>query len=95
MVSTLQGRKIFDLDGELYHRIPHHSFQAPYPFQLIREHGDLIFGDGVSSAVELFGMTGHTRTLLDGFGHLAKNLCLHGEIPDGDGSRSRMSVSGE
>ena len=81
VASALQGRKIFDLGVELYHGMPHHPFHAPFSFQLMREHGDLTFGDGVSSAVELFGMTGHTGTHLDGFGHFAKNLCLHGGIP--------------
>lgn len=80
VISCLQGRKVFDLGMELYPGMPHHQFHAPFTFQLIREHGDLVFGSGVSSAVELFGMTGHTGTHLDGLGHFAKNLCLHGGI---------------
>jgi len=80
VTTILQGRQVFDLGVELYHGMPHHQFHAPFSFQLIREHGDMMFGDGVSSAVELFGMTGHTGTHLDGLGHFAKDLCLHGGI---------------
>ena len=80
ILACLQGRTVYDLGVELYPGMPHHPFHAPFTFQLMREHGDLVFGGGVSSAVELFGMTGHTGTHLDGLGHFAKNLCLHGGI---------------
>ena len=80
ILACLQGRTVYDLGVELYPGMPHHPFHAPFTFQLMREHGDLVFGGGVSSAVELFGMTGHTGTHLDGLGHFAKNLCLHSGI---------------
>jgi kynurenine formamidase len=54
-------------------------------YQMLRTHGDLMYGDGVTAAVDLFGMSCHTGTHLDGLGHFAKNLCLHGGVPVAQG----------
>jgi kynurenine formamidase len=50
-------------------------------YQMLRTHGDLMYGDGVSAAVDIFGMSCHTGTHLDGLGHFARNLCLRGGVP--------------
>ena len=81
VASFLRGRKVFDLGMELYHGMPHHPMHSPFMYQMIRKHGDLMYGDGVSAAVDLFGMSCHTGTHLDGLGHFAKNRCLHGGVP--------------
>lgn len=70
-------RRVFDLGMELYHGMPHHPFHAPFMYEMAREHGDLVFGQGVTSAYDVFGMSCHTGTHFDGLGHFAKNLCLH------------------
>ena len=81
LAGLLQGRKVFDLGMELYHGMPHHPMHSPFMYQMLRTHGDLMYGDGVSAAVDLFGMCCHTGTHLDGLGHFAKNLCLRGGVP--------------
>ena len=85
LAGLVQGRKVFDLGMELYHGMPHHPMQSPFVYQMIREHGDLVYGEGVTAAVDIFGMSCHTGTHLDGFGHFAKNLCLYGGVPAGEG----------
>jgi kynurenine formamidase len=78
VAGLLRGRKIFDLGVELFPGMPHVPTHSPFMYQMVREHGDLMYGEGVSAAVDIFGMSCHTGTHLDGLGHFAKNLCLHG-----------------
>ncbi|MEK7220171.1 MAG: cyclase family protein, partial [candidate division NC10 bacterium] len=80
LAGLLQGRTVFDLGMELYHGMPHHPMHSPFMYQMLRTHGDLVYGEGVTAAVDLFGMSCHTGTHLDGLGHFAKNLCLHGGV---------------
>ena len=81
LAAVLHGRKVFDLGMELYHGMPHHPLHSPFMYQMLRTHGDLMYGDGVTAALDMFGMNCHTGTHLDGLGHFAKNLCLHGGVP--------------
>jgi kynurenine formamidase len=85
VAKILAGRRIFDLGVELYPGMPHHPRHSPFMYQMLRMHGDLMYGDGVTAAVDLFGMSTHTGTHLDGLGHFAKNLCLHGGVPVAEG----------
>lgn len=70
---------------ELYRGMPHHPMHSPFLYQMLRTHGDLMYGDGATAAVDIFGMSCHTGTHLDGLGHFAKNLCLHGGVPVSEG----------
>jgi kynurenine formamidase len=85
LTAVLRGRKIFDLGVELFPGMPHVPLHSPFMYQMVREHGDLMYGDGVSAAVDIFGMSCHTGTHVDGLGHFAKNLCLHGGVPAAQG----------
>ena len=79
--GVLRGRRVFDLGMDLYHGMPNHPMHSPFMYQMLRTHGDLIQGENVTVAVDVFGMSCHTGTHLDGLGHFAKNGCLHGGIP--------------
>jgi kynurenine formamidase len=85
LAELFRGRKLFDLGVELYHGMPHHPMHSPFMYQMLRIHGDLVYGEGVTAAVDLFGMSCHTGTHLDGLGHFAKDMCLHGGISAGEG----------
>jgi Predicted metal-dependent hydrolase len=87
VAGFLRGRKVFDLGVELFPGMPHVPTHSPFMYQMVREHGDLMYGEGVSAAVDIFGMSCHTGTHLDGLGHFAKNLCLHGGQPVSGGTR--------
>jgi kynurenine formamidase len=92
LAGTLRGRKVFDLGVELYHGMPHHPMHSPFMYQMLRTHGDLLYGDGVTAAVDIFGMSCHTGTHLDGLGHFAKNLCLHGGVPVDQGQSKTEGI---
>jgi kynurenine formamidase len=85
VAEILRGRKVFDLGVELFPGMPHVPTHSPFLYQMVREHGDMMYGDGVSAAVDIFGMSCHTGTHLDGLGHFAKHLCLHGGTPAAEG----------
>ena len=93
VADLLRGRKIFDLGVELFPGMPHVPTHSPFMYQMVREHGDLMYGEGVSAAVDIFGMSCHTGTHLDGLGHFAKNLCLHGGQPAPDGQSKAGGLS--
>ncbi len=93
VADVLRGRKIFDLGVELFPGMPHVPTHSPFVYQMVREHGDLMYGEGVSAAVDIFGMSCHTGTHLDGLGHFAKNLCLHGGQPAAEGQSKTAGLS--
>ena len=90
--SLLRGRKVLDLGVELFPGMPHVPTHSPFLYQMVREHGDMMYGDGVSAAVDIFGMSCHTGTHQDGLGHFAKHLCLHGGTPAAEGANA-ISIS--
>jgi kynurenine formamidase len=92
LAGLLQGRKVFDLGMELYHGMPHVPIHSPFLYEMVREHGDLMYGEGVSAAVDIFGMSCHTGTHLDGLGHFAKNLCLRGGQPAAEGQSKTEGI---
>lgn len=96
LAALLSGRRLFDLGVELYPGMPHVPLHSPFLYQMVREHGDLMYGEGVSAAVDIFGMSCHTGTHLDGLGHFAKDLCLHGGVPaaEGQGKLTGLTTCG-
>ncbi len=92
LAALLAGRKVFDLGMELYHGMPHHPMHSPFMYQMLRTHGDLMYGEGVTAAVDIFGMSCHTGTHLDGLGHFAKNLCLRGGVPVDQGQSKTEGI---
>lgn len=93
LAGLLAGRKVFDLGMELYHGMPHHPMHSPFMYQMLRMHGDLMYGEGVTAAVDIFGMSCHTGTHLDGLGHFAKNLCMRGGIPVDQGQSKTEGIT--
>jgi len=93
VADLLRGRTVFDLGVELFPGMPHVPTHSPFLYQMVREHGDLMYGEGVSAAVDIFGMSCHTGTHLDGLGHFAKNLCLHGGQPAAEGQSKTGGLS--
>jgi len=94
LAGFFAGRKAFDLGVELFPGMPHVPTHSPFMYQMVREHGDLMYGEGVSAAVDIFGMSCHTGTHLDGLGHFAKNLCLHGGRSAAEGQSKTGGLSG-
>lgn len=76
--GLLQGSKTYDLGLTLHNGMPHHPRHTPFMYAMVRKHGDWMYPENVSSAVDMFVCSGHTGTHLDGLGHYTRNLTLHG-----------------
>jgi len=90
--ELVRGRKVFDLGVELFPGMPHVPTHSPFMYQMVRTHGDLMYGQGVTAALDIFSMSCHTGTHLDGLGHFAKDLCLYGGIPADQGQSKTEGI---
>lgn len=70
---------VYDLAQPLKHGIPHLPVHPPYAFTLTKEHGEVVYQDGVSAASELVSLGGHVGTHVDGLGHISKDGRIHGD----------------
>jgi kynurenine formamidase len=77
----LEHAKTYDLGVPLQAGIPHGPSHSPYLFSLIKQHGQVTFRGGVSSATDVFSMGTHVGTHMDALGHVSKEGRLHGAIP--------------
>lgn len=80
LTGLIKSGKVYDLGQPLYPGIPHHPLHPPFGYVMARQHGDVIFSEGASSANDLFTFGGHTGTHLDAVGHISKNGKLFGGI---------------
>jgi kynurenine formamidase len=74
------GQRIYDLAQPLEPGIPHHPSHPPYAFTLTKQHGEVMYPDGVSASSELLCLGGHVGTHVDGLGHVSKHGRIHGDL---------------
>ena len=65
--------RAYDLAHALHVGMARHPNHPAFTFSLIRRHGDVLIGNGITVAAETFSMGGHTGTHMDGLGHVALN----------------------
>lgn len=80
LTGLIKTGTVYDLGQPLYPGIPHHPLHPPFGYVMARQHGDVIFSEGASSANDLFTLGGHTGTHLDAVGHISQNGKLFGGI---------------
>jgi len=73
--------RIFDLAVRLEAGMPHHPYHPPFGLALARQHGEGMYPDGVSSAMEVLVTGAHVGTHVDALGHIAKDGLVHGGRP--------------
>ncbi len=76
-----RGAKVFDLGMELTNAVPHFPTHSPFMYQMIRQHGDMLYAEGTAAAVDIICCPTHIGTHIDGFGHFSKNGQLCGGKP--------------
>ena len=72
--------QIYDLAHRLTVGIPHHPNHPPYSFTLTKEHGEVMYPEGVSAAAEMITTGGHVGTHVDGLAHVSKDGQVHGGV---------------
>lgn len=83
ITNALGAARTFDLAFPVGTRTPHLPNHPPVMHRLIRRHGDLDLGDGVSAAADMITMGLHAGTHIDAIGHISNDGRLHGEVPVG------------
>lgn len=82
---TSRHVRVYDLAQRLEPGIPHHPNHPPYSFTLTKQHGEIMYPDGVSAAAEMITTGGHVGTHVDGLGHVSKDGRLYGGERVADG----------
>lgn len=73
LLDSVSAGTVHDLGQPLYVGMPRHPNHPPFSFSLTKEHGEVMYPDGVSAAGEMFTTGGHVGTHLDGLGHVSKD----------------------
>lgn len=75
---TSGAQHVVDLSHPLHTGIPHHPNHPPYSFTLTKQHGEVMYPEGVSAAAEMITTGGHVGTHMDGFAHVSKLGRIYG-----------------
>ena len=60
-IKDLIGQgQIYDFGNEYFVGMPHHPNHPAFAFTLIKQHGDIMYEEGVCAAIDLFTTGGHT-----------------------------------
>lgn len=78
LAAVLAEGRVFDLAVEYFPGMPHLPRHIPYAFSVVRNHGDVLLPEGVSSSLDLFLCGTHTGTHLDALGHFSRGGRLYG-----------------
>lgn len=81
---------VYDLAVRLEPGMPRHPYHPPFGFALAKQHGEGMYPDGVSSAMEVIVTGGHVGTHVDALGHIAKD----GQVFGGRDIGSAQSPTG-
>lgn len=79
-LSLARDRRAYDLGLALEPGIPHGPTHSPFLFSLTKEHGQVVYRDGVSTSNDIFSMGSHVGTHIDALGHASKDGLLHGGV---------------
>ena len=88
---SFRDAKVYDLAQQMYTGIPHHPNHPPYSFTLTKQHGEVMYPDGVSAAAEMITTGGHVGTHVDGLAHVSRlgqvyggvDITAHQSYPEG------------
>lgn len=80
LVALVRDSRLYDLGLPLEPGIPHGPTHSPYLFSLIKQHGQVVYREGVSAATDVFSMGTHVGTHIDALGHVSKAGRLHGDV---------------
>ncbi|MGQ0624347.1 MAG: cyclase family protein [Sporichthyaceae bacterium] len=70
--------RVYDLSVRLEPGMPRHPYHPPFGFALAKSHGEGMYPDGVSSAMEVLVTGGHVGTHVDALGHIAQHGLIYG-----------------
>lgn len=79
--SSLTGSsRLYDLSQPLENGMPAPPSHPPFRMVLASRHGDVLREGGLSAAVDLMTISGHSGTHIDALGHISQDGHLHGGL---------------
>jgi len=88
-------RKVYDLGQPYFPGMPHYPTHPPFLYSLTKKHGELLYGDGSTSAADAIALGTHVGTHIDALSHFSCNgICFGGrEVEQSyEGGMSRLGV---
>lgn len=79
-LRTLMGSTVIDLAHTWFRGMPASPNQPPFQLAMVKRHGDDVKPDGQSAASEIFVMSGHVGTHIDGICHVSQDGLMHGGV---------------
>lgn len=75
----LLKNKPYDLGQPYFPGMPHFPSHPPFLYSLTKRHGDILYGDGATSAADAIALGTHVGTHIDALSHFSCNgLCFGG-----------------
>jgi kynurenine formamidase len=78
LFDIARNAKVYDLSQPLFPGMPHFPTHSPFVATLNKLHGDFVWSNGGSSAVETMTLAGHSGTHIDALNHFSCGGRLYG-----------------
>lgn len=88
------SKKVYDLAVRLEVGMTHHASHPPFSYELVKKHGEHMYGGHISAAMELLTMGAHVGTHVDAPGHVSLDGCVFGgrNVEEGQDHYSGVAV---
>jgi len=71
--ADLLETKPYDLSQPYFPGMPHFPSHPPFLYSLTKRHGDILYGDGATSAADAIALGTHVGTHIDALSHFSSN----------------------
>ncbi len=92
--SQLLNVRAYDLGQPYYIGMPHYPTHPPFLYSLTKRHGDVPYGDGLSSAADAIALGTHVGTHIDALSHFSCNGVCFGGVKAKDSYAHGMAELG-
>jgi kynurenine formamidase len=76
--TDLLNAPAYDLGQPYFPGMPHFPSHPPFLYSLTKKHGDILYGDGASSAADAIALGTHVGTHIDALSHFSCNGVFYG-----------------
>ena len=78
-LEALLRTRAYDLGQPYFPGMPHYPTHPPFLYSLTKKHGEILYGDGTSSAADAIALGTHVGTHIDALSHFSCNgVCFGG-----------------
>ena len=77
-LSGFSSERVYDLGQPYYTGMPHYPTHPPFLYSLTKRHGDVLYGEGTTSAADAIALGTHVGTHIDALSHFSCNGVFFG-----------------